>query len=162
MYGLWCHTWFYLILCLCKHVVYCICKLLYSLEMVCVYLTLIAVLIKRAVLLEWRLLLFLFNKFTFRERTGHRGKFWVNTSMGFCQITEKTYCCGYKIIVFTINLNPMFLFNPFYIYIFVFVLWDMKWKKKETQKINWNLVFTAQDILLDCSSVSMVWWAIMR
>ena len=80
------------------------------------------------------------NKVTFRERTGHRGKFWgstlnwENTSMGFCQITEKTYCSGYKNIIFTVNLNlTMFLFNPFYIYIFVFVLWDVKWKKRNSK-----------------------------
>lgn len=37
--------------------------------------------------------------------------------MGFCPITEKACCCGYKNIIFIINLNlTMFLFNPLYLH----------------------------------------------
>lgn len=70
--------------------------------------------------------------------------------MGFFQITEKTYCSGYKNIIFTINLNlTMFLFNPFYIYIFVFVLCNMKWKKRNSKnKLKFSFHCTRHSVRL--------------
>lgn len=49
-----------------------------------------------------------------------------NIKWGLCHSHTEKYCCSYKIIAFTLNLNLiMFFLSPFYIQISVFILWDI-------------------------------------
>ena len=50
----------------------------------------------------------------------------ITILIGGCVKIEQNYCCGYRNIIFTVNLNLMMLFLSIF---YMFILWNTKGKK---------------------------------
>jgi hypothetical protein len=69
--------------------------------------------------------------------------------MGGVSKSNTSFYCGNKNFTFTLNLIiKLFFFNPFYIYIFTLILWDMKKTLKNELKLGFQSTKTLYDSIL--------------